>query len=368
MNRKLTDYLRLKEGTRIAYGDRGTKTFDEIFELHPLLSQKNQTHFKNMNLIIQEWGKKKEISILNSGYTLSLLKKIADNNVNDVATFYELAKLTVLRFAKDKVVNPEAWFKKVSTMFWLSKPQASDKLNCWNELDHKQKDSALQMSLELYGTPAYKNIEAQSLGIENLNEKMINLFLHSNIHLSGLINAKLNKIEEVVHYNLDQNKPINYDVLTSMIDTKNINPYVINMCINYPSKLDWDKINVPVTKMKERKVLIIETEKETIPLRDFYELINIQAWLLKKKNSFYEKEQKEEVNDFSFTPYKTCLEILMRHDKGNEFVHKSLVSFINTQESLCNKETKKDELDFWMAAKLEVFLPAKEKGKGLKKI
>lgn len=368
MNRKLTSYLRLKEGKRIAYGERGTKTFNEIFELHHLLSDKNKPHFEKINLITQEWGAYKKITILNSGYTLYLLKKIADNDVNDVATFYELAKLTVLRFAKDKVVNPEAWFKKVSTMFWLSKPQASYKLNYWNELDHKQKDSALQMSLELYGAPAYKNIEAQSLGVENLNEKMIHLFLHSNIHLSSLIDAKLNKIEEVVHYNLNQNKPINYDVLTSMIDTKNINPYVINMCINYPSNLDWDKINVPVTKMKESKVLIIETEKEAIPLRDFYELVNIQAWLLKKKNSFYEKEQKEEINDFSFTPYKTCLEILTRYDKGNEFVHKSLVSFINTQESLCNKETKKDELDFWMAAKLEVSLPAKGKGKGLKKI
>ena len=367
MNRKLTSYLRRKEGTRIAYGERGTKTFDEIFELHPLLSDKNKPHFEKMNLITQEWGAYKKITILNSGYTLGLLKKIADNDVNDVATFYEVAKLSVLRFTKTKIVSPDAWFKKVSTMFWLSNPEASEKLNYWNDLDKKQQGNALQMSLELYGLKAYKNIGSKNLGIENINEKMISSFLHSTIHLSSLIDAKLNKIEEVVHYNLNQNKPINYDILTSMIDTKNINPYVINMCINYPSNLDLNQLEIPITKMKESKVLIIDTEKEAIPLRDFYELINIQAWLIKKRNSFY-KEAKGEVSDFSFTPYKTCLEILTRYDKGNEFVHKSLVKFINTQESLSNKETKKDESDFWMTAKLEVSLPVKAKSKGLKKI
>jgi hypothetical protein len=368
MSRRLISFLRQKEGNRIAYGERGTKTFDEIFDIHPLLSDKNKVHFKNMNLITQEWGAKKDITILNAGYTLGLLKKIADNDIGDVVTFYELAKLTVLRFTKEKVINPDAWFKKVSTMFWLSNPQASDKLNYWNELDSKQRDSVLQMSLELYGAPAYKNIETKKLGIENLNEKMIYLFLHSNIHLSSLINTKLNKIEEVVHYNLNQNKPINYDILTSMIDTKNINPYVINMCINYPSNLDLDKINVPVSKMKESTVLIIDTAKEVIPLRDFYELINIQSWLLKKKNSFYDKEPKEVINDFSFTPYRTSQEIMSGYDRNNEFIHKSLIKFIEKQKSSCNEKTKKEEVDLWMVAKLDISLLEKPKGKGLKKI
>ena len=160
------------------------KTFDEIFEIHPLLSQKNQTHFKNMNLITQKWGKKKEISILNSGYTLSLLKKIADNNVNDVATFYEVAKLSVLSFTKTKIVSPEVWFKKVSTMFWLSNQDASEKLNYWNDLDKKQQGNALQMSLELYGLKAYKNIASKKLGIENINEKKIHNIMMINISFS----------------------------------------------------------------------------------------------------------------------------------------------------------------------------------------
>ena len=144
MTRKIIKFQRRNEGSRIAYGEGKSKTFDEIFEIHPLSSDKNKTYFKNMNLITQAWGAKKDITILNSGYTLGLLKKIADNDVGDIATFYELAKLTVLRFTKDKVVNPESWFKKVCTMFWLSNSQASDSLNYWRELDSKQKNFALQ--------------------------------------------------------------------------------------------------------------------------------------------------------------------------------------------------------------------------------
>lgn len=368
MSSQLIRNLQRKVNHRIAYGQRGSKTFDEIFELHPLFSDKNKTHFKNMNLITQEWGAKKDITILNAGYTLGLLKKIAENDVNDVVGFYDLAKITVLNFTKDNIINPHSWFKKISTMFWLSHSNANEKLNYWNELNNKQKEEALQIGLELYGEKAYKNIESKNLGIENLNEKMLYLFLHSNIHLSQLIDAKLNKIEEVIHYNLAQNHNINYEILSEMINIKSINPYVVNMCINYLSKIDWDKINLSVEKMKESKNLIIETDKDTVLLKDFYELVNIQAWLLKKKNSFYKKESSEEINDFSFTPYRTCLEILNKYDRNNSFIHQSLNKFIETQITNCDEKTKKEEIDLWMVCRLDLSLAERTKTPKLKKI
>lgn len=358
--RSLSSFKR-KSSIRIAYGEKGTMTFEEIFKKHPLESLQNEKHFKNIDLITQRYGAKKDVIVLNPNYALKLLKKIAKNDVNDVGNFYELAKLTVLNFTKKKLTDPNRWFKKVLTMFWLSVPECHNKMNYWSELNTDEKDDILKMALEFYGVSAYKNIEKKNLGIENINEKMIYLFLHSNIHFIDLIDIKLNKIEEVIDYNSNQGNIINHDILSEMIDPLIINPYIINVCLNYSSNLDLEKVNILVSKMRESKVLIFDTDKKVIPLKDFYELVNIQSWLIKKKNSFYkDKDEIEDIKDFSFTPYRTCLDILKTYDKNNIFINKSLIKFINSNSLSCNENSKKEELDMWAFAALEISLPLKE--------
>lgn len=356
--RKLIRTLARERNPMIVYDNKATE-FKEIFKIHPLESKKNQSYFEKMDLTIEYWGNG-SILMLRSGFTYDILQKISKNSLKDVVTFYELAKHTTLNFLKDKTDITHAWYKTSLTMLWLAHPEHNiDGLNYWKELSPQQKDNATRLAIEIYGANGYKNIETKNIETLNSLEKIIEVFLHSNIHLKEVITHKNNKIQEVVDYVFNQGVKIDYEKLTQLINLKKYNPYILAQLTKHPSKVfDITKINLPIDKLKQVNDLIIDSDKDFIPMQDFYDLVTIQSLFIKMKNFIITSGKAEPVKDFEFKSYTQLSEIIFLAHIGNEFVSKSFIKFFNTikEKLLSNLEIKDKEKDFWLNATLEMEL------------
>lgn len=329
-----------KEGTRIVYEKKQSMTFDELFEIYPLKSEKNKKLFSKLQLTTMDMGK---TEILRSAYTHGLLEEIFKNAPEDALTFFELAKKTVLMFKQTNVESSYQWYKKILTSFWLSHENCPQSLNFWAEL--KDPESSIRWALEKNGVTAYeqisKKIKEGLIAINDFEDKIIAWSFLGVMKNDDTNRYIKNDIPQVVEkcLNIDN---LNHDKISSYITPKEIN----FICVSKMSKiLDIEHFNIPHSGKGS-------FEESRLNLKELYEFFYFQDAMLKLRKSKEENDFKK--NGFDGLPIEDIQSVWDKVSYENQLVNKYMSSFIQNNIDTLNTQNfpKETRLKFWQEVQI----------------
>lgn len=319
--------LRRITDKKIVY-EKSVASFEKIFELNPLESDKNKKCFKSLQLTVQEWGDG-SILMLNSAYTWGLLEKIAINSLKDVGIFYEVAQKTVLQFKGMNLESAHNWYKTALTAIWLAYPseniKVDKKINFWSQLNDKQKENSQRMCIEKFGLKGYENLLIKSgkdiEKINNLDEKIVCWMIQGSVHFENAVQYKVSNFAEVINHKVKNNAfKFDYEKITQLLDKRLLNFHEISYAKNI---MDLSEIKIPVNSYPNLKGYVLDTElKEQTNLRELFEVFHVQ-------NLFHKfKKQDKNITGFDFRKYTEIKQLIEQIDFNNIFVVKSMEKFI----------------------------------------
>jgi len=300
--------------TRIVYENQSL-TFTQIFGYHPLRSEKNAPIFKKIGLTDKDTPS--GTTVLDTTLTFDFLKKVAQNSLEDVHTFFEVSSKTVRKFIKDKDFH-DNWYKSAMTALWLSCPDAPEKLNYSKELPDLRK--SVSLVVENFDLSAYREMKSK---IDISYEEVLATCLRSKkIPIQTSKEPQMSKsqkmLKEIIEY---ENKPLEREKFSSLVDGNNLNPYAFN--IFYEKYKDAYTVLDNNSDLKSICKITLSEPRQTVMLKDIYDIMNVCS-CLNKHNPVVDAPP---FKDFSFALHDTA-SILKTLDKNNKLVVQNVAHYL----------------------------------------
>lgn len=343
---RLVRTLRRERDRKIVYENQ-VVSWEKIFELHPLKSKKNTSHFYEMEHCKEYLGGNTDsILVLRSGYTWGLLRKIAQNSPKDCETFKEVA----LKTMKDKSGILQSsipkFFNKTLTALSLGLEKCPKTMDKWHEHDLEAKEIIVKISLQYYGLAAYQKLckKGYDKEISNLKEKCLLWFWHSDA-------TEINKFSEILD-TFENKFDIDY-IADNLRANQLLNKKAIDINEKY---LAWNKISVKSERYEVDSSIksfpLSIGQQEKTPIDEIMSVLVFQKIMLNlekiNKTDGYKENFIPQCKYWDTKTYTNVVDILQAWPCNKKWQQVSIEKFINSKIEELNKiPVQTWQIDFW---------------------